>query len=113
MEVVSHNNRVRVSPRKMRLVIDLVRGRDVDEALAILQFTPNKSATEIARTIKAAQADAESVYDIDPDGLYVKQIYANDGPTFKRWRARARGRVNRRLKRTSHLTVVLDERESE
>lgn len=112
MEVTSRNTGVRVSARKMRLVVDMVRGRDVDEALALLKFTPNKSADEVIRTIKAAQADAESVYDLDPDRLYIKTIYADEGPTFKRWKARARGRVNQRLKRTSHLTVVLEEKES-
>ncbi|MFW6075091.1 MAG: 50S ribosomal protein L22 [Chloroflexota bacterium] len=112
MEVKSQNRRIRISPRKMRLVCDLVRGRDVEEALAVLRFTPNKSAAEIARTIRAAQADAENVHDLDPDALYVKTIYADQGPTYRRWRARARGRVNRRLKRTSHLTVILDEREA-
>lgn len=110
MEVMSRNRRIQASPQKMRLVIDMVRGRDVDEALAMLNFTPNKSATEVARTIRAAQADAENVYDLDPDGLFVKTIFADGGPTFRRWRARARGRVNRRLKRTSHLTVILGER---
>ncbi len=112
MEVKSQNRRIRISPRKMRLVCDLVRGHDVDEALAMLRFTPNKSAAEIARTIRAAQADAENVHDLDPDSLYIKTIYADAGPTYRRWRARARGRVNRRLKRTCHLTVVLDEKEA-
>jgi large subunit ribosomal protein L22 len=112
MEVTSRNTGVRVSPRKMRLVVDMVRGRDVEEALALLKFTPNKSAVEVERTIKAARADAEAVHDLDPDNLYIKRIFADEGPTFKRWRARARGRVNQRLKRTSHLTVVLEEKES-
>jgi len=110
VEIQSQNRRIRVSAQKLRMVIDLVRGKDVGEALAVLNFTPNKSAAEVARTIKAAQADAENVYDLDPDSLYVKTIYADEGPTYRRWRARARGRVNRRLKRTSHLTVVLAER---
>lgn len=111
VEVRSQNKRIRVSPRKMRLVVDMVRGRNVNEAVAMLNFTPNKSATELVRTIKAAQADAEQVHDLDPDRLYIKEIYADDGPTYRRWQARARGRVNRRLKRTSHLTVVLEEKE--
>ena len=113
VEVQSRNRRIQTSAQKMRLVIDMVRGKDVEEALAILNFTPNKSATEVARTIRAAQADAENVYDVDPDSLYIKEIYADEGQTFRRWRARARGRVNRRLKRTSHLTVVLSEREED
>lgn len=110
MEIQSQNRRVRVSAQKMRMVIELVRGKDVNEALAVLNFTPNKSAVEVSRTIKAAQADAENVHDLDPEGLFIKSIYADEGPTYRRWRARARGRVNRRLKRTSHLTVVLGER---
>lgn len=111
MEVTSQNKRVQTSARKARLVVDMVRGRPVGEALAVLRYTPNKSAVEVARTIKAAQSDAENVHDLDPEVLYIKRIYADEGPTFKRWRARARGRVNRRLKRTCSITVVLDERE--
>ncbi len=110
VEIKSRNRRIQTSAQKMRLVVDLVRGKDVEEALAILNFTPNKSASEVARTIRAAQADAENVYDLDPDDLFIKEIYADEGQTYRRWRARARGRVNRRLKRTSHLTVVLGER---
>jgi large subunit ribosomal protein L22 len=112
MEVTAKAMQVRVSPRKMRLVVDLVRGRDVNEALGILKFTPNKAAVDVARTIRSAQASAENNYDLDPDDLYVKTIYADDGPTFKRWRPRARGRVNQRLKRTSNLTVIVAEKES-
>jgi large subunit ribosomal protein L22 len=111
MEVTAKAMQVRVSPRKMRLVVDLVRGRDVNEALGILKFTPNKAAVDIAKTIRSAQASAENNYDLDPDNLYVKTIYADDGPTFKRWRPRARGRVNQILKRTSNLTVVVAEKE--
>lgn len=98
-----------ISPQKVRLVADMVRGQEVAEALAMLKFTPQRGAVEIARTIKAAQADAEQVHDLDPDGLFVKSIWIDEGPTFKRWRARARGRVNRRLKRTCHISVILDE----
>lgn len=111
MEITAKAMRVRVSPRKMRLVVDMVRGRDVNEALGILKFTPNKAAEDIAKTLKSAQASAENNYDLDPDDLYVKTIYADDGPTFKRWRPRARGRVNQRLKRTSNLTIVVAEKE--
>jgi large subunit ribosomal protein L22 len=112
MEVTSKAMQVRVSPRKMRLVVDLVRGKDVNEALGILKFTPNKAAVDIYRTIRSAQASAENNYDLDPDDLYVKRIFADDGPTFKRWKPRARGRVNQRLKRTSNLTVVVAEKGS-
>jgi large subunit ribosomal protein L22 len=112
VEVTAKAMQVRVSPRKMRLVVDLVRGRDVNEALGILKFTSNKAAVDVARTIRSAQASAENNYDLDPEDLYVKTIFADDGPTFKRWRPRARGRVNQRLKRTSNLTVIVAEKES-
>ena len=112
MEITARAKQVRISPRKMRLVIDLVRGKDVNEALAILRFTPNKAAHDIYKVIRSAQASAENNYDLDPDDLYVKRIYADDGPTYKRWRPRARGRVNQILKRTSHLTVVVAEKEA-
>lgn len=112
MEVTAKAMQVRVSPRKMRLVVDLVRGRDVNEALGILKFTPNKAAVDVAKTIRSAQASAENNYDLDPNDLFVKTIFADDGPTFKRWRPRARGRVNQRLKRTSNLTVIVAEKES-
>jgi large subunit ribosomal protein L22 len=111
VEVTAKATRVRVSPRKMRLVIDMVRGRDVQEAMGILQFTPNKAADDVFKTIKSARASAENNYDLNPDQLYVKTIFADDGPTYKRFKPRARGRVNQILKRTSHLTVILAERD--
>lgn len=110
MDITARANRVRCSPRKMRLVVDLVRGKDVNEALAILQFMPHKAARDIYATIRSAQASAENNYDLDPDDLYVKTIYADDGPTYKRWKPRARGRVNQRLTRTAHLTVIVSEK---
>ena len=112
MEVTARATRVRISPRKMRLVVDMVRGKDVNEALGLLKFTPNKAAIDIYKTIRSAQASAESVHDLDPDQLFVKTIYADDGPTYKRFKPRARGRVNQILKRTSHLTVVLAEKDT-
>jgi large subunit ribosomal protein L22 len=109
-DVTARANQLRVSPRKMRLVADVVRGRDVNDALAVLRFMPHKSAGMIYTTLKTAQATAEHNYDLDPDELYVKTIYADDGPTYKRWQPRARGRVNQKLRRTSHLTVVVAEK---
>ncbi len=111
VEVSAKAMRVRVSPRKARLVVDLVRGRDVAEALGILKFTPSKAAEDIYKVIRSAQASAENNYDLDPEDLYVKTIYADDGPTYKRFKPRARGRVNQILKRTCHVTVVLSEKE--
>jgi large subunit ribosomal protein L22 len=104
---------VRVSPRKARLVADHIRGRSVPEARAILAFTPRAAAREVEKVLRSAVANAES----NPnrhwtgDELYVKAVFVNEGPTIKRWRARARGRVNRILKRTCHITVKLDQLE--
>jgi large subunit ribosomal protein L22 len=109
-EVTAKAMRVRVSPRKARLVVDLVRGRDVNEALGILKFTPNKAAVDLAKTIRSAQASAENNYDMDPDDLFIKEIFADDGPTYKRWKPRARGRVNQKLTRTCHMTVIVAEK---
>ncbi|HEX5503388.1 MAG TPA: 50S ribosomal protein L22 [Thermomicrobiales bacterium] len=113
MEVRAVAKYLRVSPRKARLVCDAVRGKDVREALAILQFLPQKSAVSIAKVVKSAAANAENNYDLDPDDLYVKRIFADDGPTSKRFRARARGRVNQILKRSCHITVIVEDREGE
>ena len=110
MEVSATAKGLPVSARKARLVVDAVRGKPVGEALAILRFLPQKSADDVAKVVKSAVANAEHNFDLDPDTLYIKRIYADEGPTYKRWRARARGRVNRRLKRTAHITVIVDER---
>jgi large subunit ribosomal protein L22 len=111
MDVTARAMQVRVSPRKMRLVVDLVRGKDVNEALSILKFLPHKAARDVYATIQSAQASAENNFDLDPDDLFVKTIFADDGPTYKRWKPRARGRVNQRLTRTAHLTVIVSEKE--
>jgi large subunit ribosomal protein L22 len=102
---------VRVSPRKARLVADHIRGRSVPEARSILAFTPRAAAREIDKVLRSAVANAESNPNRhwNGDELYVKAIFVDDGPTIKRWRARARGRVNRIFKRTCHITVKLDQ----
>jgi large subunit ribosomal protein L22 len=104
---------VRVSPRKARLVADHIRGRSVPEARTILAFTPRAAAREIEKVLKSAVANAESNPNLrwDGDELYVSAVYVDEGPTIKRWRARARGRVNRILKRTCHITVKVDQLE--
>jgi large subunit ribosomal protein L22 len=104
---------VRVSPRKARLVADHIRGRSVPEARSILAFTPRAAAREIDKVLRSAVANAESNPNRhwNGDELYVKAIFVDDGPTIKRWRARARGRVNRIFKRTCHITVKLDQLE--
>jgi ribosomal protein L22 len=97
----------RFSARKARVVLDHIRGRSVPEARTILAFTPRAAASEIDKLLRSAVANAEANHGLDGDELIVVAAYANDGPTLKRWRARARGRVNRIRKRTCHITVEL------
>jgi large subunit ribosomal protein L22 len=100
---------IRISPSKVRRIVDLVRGKPVDQALAILTYMPHKAAREVARTIKSAAANAENNFDMDPADLVVKTIYADDGPRLKRYMPRARGRIDLIRKRMSHITVVVDD----
>ena len=102
---------VRLSARKARVVLTHIRGRSVPEARTILAFTQRAAATEIEKVLRSAIANAETnpLLHWDGDDLLVKAAYADEGPTLKRWRARARGRVNRINKRTCHITVVLGE----
>jgi len=100
---------VRMSARKARVVLDHVRGRTVPEARTILAFTPRAAATEIERVLRSAVANAETNHGLDGDELVVEAAYADEGPTLKRWKPRARGRVNRIRKRTCHVTLVLAE----
>lgn len=102
---------LRVSPLKARQVADLLRGKDVKEAVGILRYTNKKSAPLINKVLKSAMANAEHNYDMDSDDLYVAEIYINEGPTIKRMFPRAYGRADVRRHRTSHITVVLKERE--
>lgn len=100
---------VRISPRKARLVMDEIRGKKVEEALRLLGFSPKKGAFILKKLINSAVANAEANSEIDVDSLFVKRVFANEGPTMKRFRPRAMGRATRIRKRTSHLTVILDE----
>jgi large subunit ribosomal protein L22 len=104
---------VHMSARKARVVLDHIRGRSVPEARTILAFTPRAAATEIEKVLRSAVANAEANHGLDGDDLLVHAAYADEGPTLKRWRPRARGRVNRIRKRTCHVTVVLAERPEE
>jgi large subunit ribosomal protein L22 len=100
-----------MSPQKMRLVVDMVRGCQANEALEILKFTPNAAARPIAKILRSAIANAEENYGLSRDELFVDEIYADEGPT-RRWRRfGARGRFKPLLRRSSHLTVILRERE--
>jgi large subunit ribosomal protein L22 len=98
---------VRVPPRKARLVLDRIRGKAVGEALVTLEYTPRAAARLIAKVLRSAIANAEANHGLVGDDLYVSAAYVDEGPTLKRWRARARGRVARIRKRTCHITVRL------
>ncbi len=100
---------VRLSARKARVVLDHIRGRSVPEARTILAFTSRAAAVDIEKVLRSAVANAESAHALDGDELVVLAAYADEGPTLKRWRARARGRVNRIRKRSCHITLVVGE----
>lgn len=101
---------VRISPRKVRVVLDLVRGKNVNEAFAILKYTPKSAATVIYKVLKSAAANAENNFNLDANKLYVAEAYADQGPTLKRFRPRAQGRAYSIMKRSSHVTLVVKER---
>jgi len=101
---------LRIAPRKARLVVDMIRGQRVEQALGILEFTSKRAARLIAKTVKSAVANAESNQNVDVDRLYVKRAYVDEGPTLKRSMPRAHGRATPILKRTSHITIVVDEK---
>jgi large subunit ribosomal protein L22 len=102
---------IRIAPRKVNLVADEIRGKNVDEALAILKFTPKRGATELENVLKSAIANAENNFDMDREKLYVSEAYGNQGPTLKRWRPRSQGRAYQILKRSSHIGITVKERE--
>jgi large subunit ribosomal protein L22 len=110
MEVRAVGKYLRVSPYKVRLVADLVRGKKVEEALTILKFLPKKGGRLINKTLRSAVANAENTQSIDVDTLFIKTILVDEGPKLKRFRPRAMGRATRILKRTSHITMVLAEK---
>ncbi|MEZ4500140.1 MAG: 50S ribosomal protein L22 [Thermomicrobiales bacterium] len=110
MEVTAKLGRVRVSPQRARLVADLIRGKRVLDAQQMVRFVPNKTAFEMERLLKSVAANAENNYDLDPEDLWIKAIYVDEGPTYRRFRAKARGRVGRINKRTSQITVIAEDR---
>ena len=110
MEARAVTKFARVSPRKMRLVVDQVRGRSVEDALTILKFTPKGCAGIVAKTLRSAVANAENTQSVDVDLLYVKSAEVGQAGMWKRFMPRGMGRANRIRKRLSHLTVVVDER---
>ena len=102
----------RISSRKVKIVADLIRGKNVDEALAIVKFTPKASSDIIEKLLKSAIANAENNHGMKHEKLYISEIYANQGPTLKRIRPAAKGSAVRIRKRTSHITIVLKEKEA-
>jgi large subunit ribosomal protein L22 len=111
MKVQAKTSYLSISPQKIRLVADKVRGLNAKQAVTVLEFMPQKGAEFVQKTLKSAIANAENNYDLNPDNLVVETIYAGDGPRLKRMKAGARGRSKPRVKRTSHLMIVLNERE--
>ena len=109
MEVRAVAKYVRTSPQKVRMIIGSIKGRPVEEAMNKLKFMPQKAAGILEKVLRSALANAEQKEDMDVDRLVVRNVYADQGPTMKRWRPRARGRATRILKRSAHITVVLAE----
>ena len=110
MEARATAKMIRIAPRKVRLVVDLVRGKQVQEALAILEYTNKNASPAVSKVVKSAAANAVNNQMMDADKLYVASIVANQGPTMKRFMPRAMGRATMIRKRTSHIEVVLKER---
>jgi large subunit ribosomal protein L22 len=111
-DIRAHVRYIPISAQKVRLVIDLVRGKDVEEALQLLKFVPNKAAKPVSKLVSSAMANAEENFGVSRDDLYIHEIYADEGPT-RRWRRfGARGRFKPWLRRSSHITVVLREKET-
>lgn len=102
---------VRISPLKVNFICKEIRGKQVDEAIAILMLTPKKGARILEDVLKSAIANAENNLSLDRENLYVSEAYANDGPHMKRWRPKAKGMAYPILKRSSHIGVVVKERE--
>ena len=110
MEAKATAKYVRIAPRKVRVVMDLIRGKNVQDAFAILKFTPKVGAEAIEKVLKSAVANAENNFDMNEDNLYVSEAYVDQGPTLKRIHPRSRGQAFKIPKRTSHITVVVAER---
>lgn len=107
MQVTAKLRYLRIAPRKVRLVADLIRGKKVEEAQKILNFTTKKSSSPILKLLKSAIANAKHNFQIEESNLFISKITIDEGPKFKRWIARARGRADEILKRSSHITIVL------
>ena len=109
MEAKAVAKYVRIAPRKVRVVMDLIRGKSVADAFAILKFTPKVGAEAIEKVLKSAVANAENNFDMNVDNLYVSSCFVDQGPTMKRIHPRSRGQAFKILKRSSHITVAVEE----
>ena len=112
-EVKSVAKYVRIAPRKVRIVMDLIRGKKVDDAFAILKFTPKRGSRLLEKVLKSAVANAENNFDMDTEKLYVSTCFVDQGPTLKRIHPRSRGQAFGILKHTSHITVMVAEKQEE
>ena len=110
MEAKAYLRYVRISPRKVQIVCDLIRGKDAKTAMAILMNTPKSASEPLVKLLKSACANAENNLEMDRSTLYVAEVYANQGPTLKRYWARSHGRADMIKKHTSHITIVLDQK---
>ncbi|MDQ0300894.1 large subunit ribosomal protein L22 [Salibacterium salarium] len=110
MQAKAVAKQIRIAPRKARLVIDLIRGKDIGEAIGILKNTPKSASPVVEKVLNSAVANAEHNYEMEPEDLYVSEIFVDEGITLKRFRPRAMGRATRINKRTSHITVVVAEK---
>jgi large subunit ribosomal protein L22 len=110
MEVRATARGLSASPRKMRLITERLPGLTVDQAMALLRYLPSPHATSVAKVVRSAAANAEANFNLDIDDLVIKRAYADEGRTMRRFRARSRGRASPLLKRSSHITIILDER---
>lgn len=110
MQAKAVAKQVRIAPRKARLVIDLIRGKQVGEAIAILRNTPKAASPIVEKVLKSAIANAEHNYEMEPNNLVIAQAFVDEGVTLKRFRPRAMGRASRINKRTSHITIVVSEK---
>ena len=111
MEVSARAKQVRVSPRKVRLVLENLPGKRVDDVLSMLRYVPTRGARLVAKVVKSAAANAENNFQLAPEGLRIKAAWVDEAPRFKRTRPRARGRATPNLHRTSHITVIVEEEE--
>ncbi|TDQ34714.1 50S ribosomal protein L22 [Aureibacillus halotolerans] len=110
MEAKAIAKTIRIAPRKVRLVVDLIRGKSAGEAVAILRHTNKAASPVVEKLLNSAVANAEHNYEMDTESLFISKIFVDEGPTMKRFRPRAQGRASAILKRTSHITLILSEK---